>query len=163
MIFAGNYTVASRRKQAWGWFYEMLIFLVWLWFGVFAHGLGLVTELVLYLIWPSLETARDSILPSTILLALACWTMVWMAITTLLSAFTGMTLGKVLAGTKVVKADGTKAGPRRMLLRDVVGKGMFVPFIAQFLWLANAMTLFGSEEDRGLWDQIAGTTVVERN
>ena len=162
MSFAGNYVIASASTQACGWFIELLIMFVWLVFGL-GGGLRLVAELVLYPIWPVLETTRDPMIPVAELLALAAWMIVWMATTTVLSTFTGMTLGKVVAGTKVVKRDGTKAGPFRMLLRELVGKGMFIPCIAQILWLVNALLVFGSGEQRGLWDCFAGTMVVERD
>ena len=158
MSFAGNYAVASPGKLACGWFYEMLILFGWFWF---AASAGISLGLPWY--HRFVEPTRDGIFWSDELSVVAGFMIVWALATTTLSVITGMTLGKVLAGTKVVKLDGTNAGPGRMLLRDFVGKGLFIPFIAPFLWLVNAFTVYGSDENRGMWDQMAKTMVVERN
>ena len=75
----------------------------------------------------------------------------------LLSAFSGQSPGKVLAGIKVVRSNGMDMGVGTGLLRETIGKLISVlPLIVPlgFLWV-----LF-DKENRGWHDKIADTKVI---
>ncbi|MYF78639.1 MAG: RDD family protein [Chloroflexi bacterium] len=75
----------------------------------------------------------------------------------LLSAFSGQSPGKVLAGIKVVRANGMDMGFGTGLLRETIGKLIAaLPLIVPlgFLWV-----LF-DKENRGWHDKIADTKVI---
>ena len=84
------------------------------------------------------------------------------------SMFTRMTPSKMIAGTKVVMLDGSTPSPRRVLRREFVIRGLFLfpiylPCFASIQWMYHALNVFRSDDHRGLWDDCAGTVVVERS
>lgn len=67
----------------------------------------------------------------------------------------GQSLGKLLTGLKIVKADGTSAGLVNILIRHLIG----YPLTALTLGLGFLFSLFNSK-NRALHDYLAGTTVI---
>ena len=82
---------------------------------------------------------------------------VYVVVVVLLSAFSGQSPGKVLAGIKVVRSNGMDMGVGTGLLRETIGKLIAVmPLIVPlgFLWV-----LF-DKENRGWHDKITDTKVI---
>jgi uncharacterized RDD family membrane protein YckC len=73
----------------------------------------------------------------------------------------GQSIAKKLLGMKIVRLDGSDVGfVHGVLLRVwVMGALQAVPFVGNFVGLADALAIFG-EEHRCLHDQIAGTRVI---
>jgi uncharacterized RDD family membrane protein YckC len=69
----------------------------------------------------------------------------------------GTTLGKMVLGMRVVKADGRRAGFFTMLFRELIGKSISFIFISLgYLWILL------DRERQGWHDKLASTYVVER-
>ena len=74
----------------------------------------------------------------------------------------GQTLGKIVAGTRIVALDGSRVG----FLRAVFLRGVLptlcgrVPVVGPFFGLVDTLMIFGKDK-RCLHDQMAGTKVVK--
>jgi uncharacterized RDD family membrane protein YckC len=70
-------------------------------------------------------------------------------------------VGKKLAGIRIVRSDGSRAGLRRIFLLRSVVPGVFgaIPLIGPFFSLIDTLFIFG-EERRCVHDLIADTIVV---
>ncbi len=73
-------------------------------------------------------------------------------------ALTGASVGKLLTGLRVVRQDGTKAGPGWIVLRWIL---LFVDSFCCFL--PGAVLVFSTKGHRRLGDMAAGTYVVARS
>jgi uncharacterized RDD family membrane protein YckC len=73
----------------------------------------------------------------------------------------GQTLGKKVAGTRIVMTDGSRAGLARILVLRMLAPGIigWVPWIGFLFGLADTLSIF-REDHRCLHDHMAGTIVV---
>ena len=89
----------------------------------------------------------------------------WTALTTILVARNGQTVGKKLVGIKVVRSDGSKAGINRLTwLRNVVNAlPSFIPVaglvIGPIYWVVDSLFIFGDAR-QCIHDKIADTIVI---
>jgi uncharacterized RDD family membrane protein YckC len=91
-----------------------------------------------------------------------CLALILLAITIVLVARNGQTIGKRLIGIKVVRSNGEKAGFWRIfLLRNVVNAiPSLIPFVGYAYVLTDHLFIFG-ESRQCLHDKIADTVVVK--
>ncbi len=75
--------------------------------------------------------------------------------TILLPAFSGQSIGKMVTGIKIVRADGRQAGPAKIVLRNLLG---YILTLGTFGlgFLVAAVTMSG----RSLHDYLFGTVVI---
>jgi uncharacterized RDD family membrane protein YckC len=82
----------------------------------------------------------------------------WIFVTSVASAvFDGQTLGKRLAGTRVVGRRGAPAGFGTSLLRDTIARLLY---LVPFFFLVDSVFAAASDDGRTLRDRMVGTYVV---
>ncbi len=104
-----------------------------------------------------LKLAYNGGLPITAVLTLA-----WAAVTIILVARHGQSIGKRAVGIKVVRSDGSKAGLGRIFwLRNVVNNIPSVIPVVSFIYLLVDLLMIFGDSRRCLHDRIADTIVVK--
>ena len=101
--------------------------------------------------WKMGISVPDHVVAVTIL---AC--LLWLTYYVVLEAMTGKTIGKLLAGVRVVTVDeGRRIGWRASLIRNAIRI-----LDIQLFYLITAITVSSSRRRQRLGDRAAGTTVV---
>jgi uncharacterized RDD family membrane protein YckC len=101
---------------------------------------------------PSEETILLAIMIPVLLVSCVQWYLI---------ATSGQSIAKKMLGMKIVKLDGSDPGfLHGVILRVwVIAAAGAIPFLGNFVGLADALAIFG-EERRCLHDRIAGTRVI---
>lgn len=91
------------------------------------------------------------------IIALSLWAIFWLAYHTVMEANGGQTLGKMIIGIRVVRADNR----RPIDLTKAVLRNFFRPIDAIFFYLVGFIVAIASQKTQRIGDQVAGTVVVE--